>query len=87
MDWSDTVPKRIHDQSSLPNGCKHFDSLPDSAHVRVPVVAALRGCSTATVWRHIQQGLVPKPHKLGPNLTAFNVGELRRAQAALSSVA
>ncbi len=30
---------------------KHYDSFPDSANVRLPVVAALNGCSEATVWR------------------------------------
>lgn len=58
---------------------KSFDSLPDSAHVRVPVVAALRGCTVNTVWRHVKLGLVPAPKKLGPQITAWNVGELRRS--------
>lgn len=34
----------------IPEALKHFDSLPDSANVRRPVVSALLGCSPATVW-------------------------------------
>lgn len=58
---------------------KCFDELPDSAHVRAPVVAVLRGCTVNTVWRHAKQGLIPTPKKLGPQITAWNVGELRTA--------
>lgn len=59
-----------------------FDSLPDSAFVRVDTVAALRGCSRATTWRHASMGLLPAPKKLGPGLTAWNVGEIRACLAA-----
>ena len=31
-----------------------FDSLPDAAHVRLPVVLALYACSRATAWRHVR---------------------------------
>lgn len=57
-----------------------FDSMPDSAVVRVQVVAALRGCSVATVWRHSANGLLPKPEKFG-GITGWRVGALRRAMA------
>lgn len=56
-----------------------FDDLPASAYVRVQVVAALRGCTPNTVWRHARQGILPAPKKIGPALTAWNVGELRSA--------
>jgi prophage regulatory protein len=64
----------------VPSALEHFDRLPDSAHVRLPVVAAWRGVSHATVWRYVKLGHLPKPHKVGPNATAWNVGELRRAR-------
>lgn len=70
---SRNTPKTNETDNQLLN----FDSLPDSAHVRVPVVAALRGCTVNTVWRHVKLGLVPAPKKLGPQITAWNVGELR----------
>lgn len=60
---------------------KNFDSLPDSAYVRVPVVKALRACSDATVWRLVRRGDLPAPRKLSERITAWNVGELRKALA------
>ncbi len=58
-----------------------FDSLPASAHVRLPTVAALHGIGPATVWRWVRSGRLPQPVKLGPNTTAWNVGALRQALA------
>lgn len=58
---------------------KNFDSLPDSASVRQPVVEALFACSSTTVWRRVKAGLIPEPKKFGPRHTAWNVGELRAA--------
>lgn len=66
---------------SIPAALANFDDLPDSSFVRLPVVAGLRNTSAATVWRHVKAGYLPKPQKLGPNTTAWNVGELRRAMA------
>jgi predicted DNA-binding transcriptional regulator AlpA len=60
---------------------KHFDELPDAAHVRLPVVAALLGVSTASVWRRSKDLSIPAPRKLGPRTSAWNVGELRAALA------
>ena len=67
---------------SLPQSLEHFDSLPDAAHVRQPVVEALFGCSSATVWRCVNNGRIPAPKKLSTRISAWNVGELRRALAA-----
>lgn len=58
----------------------NFDELPDSAHIRVKEVAALKGISVPTVWRWIHQGHLPKPVRLGPNVTAWKVGDLRKAK-------
>lgn len=65
--------------ASSPDPLAGFDSLPDSAFVRLPVVCALRACSPATVWRHVRLGLIPAPRNLGPRLTAWQVGELRES--------
>ena len=65
---------------SIPAALAQFDSLPDSAHVRLPTVAAWRGISPATVWRWVQTGRLPAPTKLG-NVTAWKVGDLRRVGA------
>jgi predicted DNA-binding transcriptional regulator AlpA len=65
----------------IPVALENFDELPDAAYVRLPTVSALRGCSNATTWRHVQQGLIPAPKKISAGITAWNVGELRRALA------
>lgn len=66
------------DQSAISDALKNFDSLPDSANVRQPVVEALFACSPATVWRMVKRGTL-NPKKLSQRVTAFNVGDLRRA--------
>lgn len=66
----------------IPDALKNFDFLPDSASVRQPVVEALYACSPASVWRGVKAGRIPKPRKLSPRTTCWNVGELRQALAA-----
>lgn len=67
--------------SAIPDALKNFDSFPDSANVRQPVVEALYGVSAATVWRMVKRGTLPAPRKLSERVTAWNVGELRTALA------
>ncbi|MBY0235031.1 MAG: AlpA family phage regulatory protein [Burkholderiaceae bacterium] len=71
---------------AIPAALAQFDDLPDSANVRLPIVAALKGISAPTVWRWVKSGRIPAPRKLGPNTTAWNVGELRRASEAKEAV-
>lgn len=56
-----------------------FDTLPDSAHVRIPTVAALFACSPATIWRGVRDGRIPKPVKHFERASSWNVAELRAA--------
>lgn len=65
--------------ADIPAALRNFDSLPDSANVRQPVVQALFACSAATVWRRVNSGTLPAPRKLSERVTAWQVGELRRA--------
>jgi predicted DNA-binding transcriptional regulator AlpA len=65
---------------AIPASLAQFDDLPDSASVRLPVVAALNGISAPTVWRWVKAGRLPAPRKTGPNVTVWSVGELRRAR-------
>jgi predicted DNA-binding transcriptional regulator AlpA len=58
---------------------QRFDTLPDSAGVRLPVVCALYGISDATVWRHVRLGILPAPRKLSVRVTTWRVGDLREA--------
>ncbi len=68
-------------ENIIPNALKNFDALPDSAHVRQPVVEALFGISSATVWRRVRDSTLPAPKKFSARITTWNVGELRRALA------
>lgn len=67
--------------SSIPDALKNFDLLPDSCHVRLPVVQALYACSPASVYRGILAGRIPKGRKLSPRTTCWLVRELREALA------
>lgn len=69
-------------EQAISNALKNFDSLPDSANVRLPVVSALKACSPATIWRMVKRGELPAPRKVSQRITAWNVGELRKALAA-----
>ena len=68
---------------AIPEALEHFDRLPDTAHVRQPVVEGLLGCSSATIWRMVRDGRLPVPKKHSPRVTSWNVGELRRALASI----
>src|SRR5690242_12874331 len=76
------VPKLLG--GVLPDALKHFDSLPDSANVRQPVVQALFAISGPTVWRWVKAGRLPKPRKQGERVTTWNVGELRKRLTAFA---
>ena len=65
--------------SNINPSLRHFDELPSSGFVRLPVVVSLLGVSPATVWRNVKNGNLPKPKKLTPRTTVWNVGELREA--------
>jgi hypothetical protein len=55
---------------------KHFDEMPDSAHVDLHVVAGLLGVSVATIRRRIAEGSLPAPqYVLG--MQRYQVGVVR----------
>ena len=62
----------------LHTSLRDFDQLPDSAMVRLPTVAALYGCSKATVWRLVKNKRL-NTYKLSERCTTFSVKELREA--------
>lgn len=62
---------------AVPEGLSHFNNLPDLAQVDAAVVIRLYGCSMATLWRRVNQNLIPQPRKFGRS-TRWNVGQLRR---------
>ena len=63
---------------------RNLDDLPDCALVSDRVVAALMQSSRQTIWRWSREGRLPKPVKLGANLTRWQVGPLREALAKLA---
>lgn len=71
----------MQQNTSINPALRDFDQLPDSAHVRLPTVKAVFACSAATIWRAVRDQRIPKPRKLTPRTTAWNVGELREALA------
>lgn len=63
---------------NLPERVQQFDALPNAALMTVKEISLLSGKSTATLWRDVQNGLLPEPHKIGPNSTRWCVGDVRR---------
>lgn len=76
--------KNLRQASDVPDALAEFNRLPNSAYVRLPMVGALYCASPSSVWRWVKSGHIPAPHKLGPNTTAWNVGELRASLKAKS---
>jgi predicted DNA-binding transcriptional regulator AlpA len=71
--------KECEKDGALPSALVNFDLLPNSAHVRLPVVKGLYGCSAATVWRGVKAGTIPEPTRLSARVTGWNVGQLRQS--------
>ena len=67
---------------NIPPALINFDSMPDSAFIRLPVVKALYGVSSATIWRGVKNQTIPSPVKITERTTAWNVGLVRAALAA-----
>jgi predicted DNA-binding transcriptional regulator AlpA len=66
--------------AGIPDALRHFDQLPDSAFVRLPVVLGLFGISASTAWRRVQSGALPEPERLGgprSRTVGWRVGKLR----------
>jgi predicted DNA-binding transcriptional regulator AlpA len=66
----------------IPTALVNFDSMPDSAYVRLPVMQGLYGVSAASIWRGVRRGSIPSPIKLSERCTCWNVGLVRAALAA-----
>jgi predicted DNA-binding transcriptional regulator AlpA len=74
---SQKTARRAAREAHMRDTIRHFDTLPDSAGVRLPVVCALTGNSPATVWRHVRLSILPAPRKLSAKVTTWRVGDLR----------
>jgi predicted DNA-binding transcriptional regulator AlpA len=73
---SETNARAVNRDSATRDAVANFNSLPGDAILRVRAVAALRGCSVPTVWRHASIGLLAKPQKLG-GITGWRVADVR----------
>jgi len=65
--------------SKLAEQLELFNSLPNCALVALPVVCAIRGRSSASIWRDVRAGRCPAPIKIGTRCTRWRVGDLRQA--------
>ena len=66
----------MQSQPTINPALRDFDQLPNSQQVRLPVVKALLGVSSATIWRMVKAKQL-KTQKYTERTTTFNVGELR----------
>ena len=66
-------------KSGIPSGAENIERLPASARVDLPVLQALTSKSRATIYRWIDQGILPRPIKTRGTQNAWNVGEIRAA--------
>ena len=51
--------------------------LPETGFIRLPAVLSLIPVVKTTWWNGIKSGRFPKPVKLGPNMTAWRVEDIR----------
>ena len=70
------IPEAV---KSLPSAAINFDALPASAQIDLACLKAVTSKSRATLYRWIEQGILPKPHKLGATRNFWTVGEIRAA--------
>jgi predicted DNA-binding transcriptional regulator AlpA len=71
-------PSNLFTSPILPERVQNFDVLPNTALVSVREISLLSGKSTATLWRDVRDGRLPKPHKIGPKSPRWNVSDIRR---------
>ena len=62
-----------------------FDSLPDCAVIRLPVVLAVTGRSRASLWNDVKTGKFPQPLQIGPRSVGWRVGDIRALLASFTT--
>jgi len=71
---------------TIPEALKNFTLLPDNGFIRLPVVMRLYGISSASIWRGIKNGTIPKPVKITERTTAWSVKLVREDLASKAGV-
>jgi predicted DNA-binding transcriptional regulator AlpA len=71
---------------AIPEALAQFSNLPNEVQLRLPIVKALLGISSASVWRLVAAKKL-KTYKLTPRTTTFNCGELREFILAAKAIA
>ena len=61
----------------IPLRVQLFETLPDTALMSVREISLLSGKSTATLWRDVEDGRLPKPMKIGPKSTRWRAKDVR----------
>lgn len=69
-----------------PEALAQFNTLPDSAFVRLNIVTRIYGVSAATIWRNSKKQLMPSPVKVSVRCTAWSVKAIRADLAAKAGV-
>lgn len=77
---------KMQSSKKIPEALAQFDTLPDSAFIRLPVMKVLYGVCGSSIYRNVAKGIIPKPSKLTPRTTTWNVGQVRAALAAKAGV-
>ena len=67
---------KLEPTKAIPEALAQFSNLPNEVQLRLPIVKALLGISSASVWRLVAAKKL-KTYKLTPRTTTFNCGELR----------
>jgi predicted DNA-binding transcriptional regulator AlpA len=73
---------QLRELRPFPAEITNFRDLPDEAHIRLPVIKILYGCSTSSIYRAIKSGRIPAPHHFpGMKMSCWQVGKVRAALA------
>ena len=62
----------------MANDNQAHPTLPDEGYIRLPQVLKIIPISKSGWWAGIATGKYPKPTKLGPNTSAWNVKSIRK---------
>ena len=79
----DFMERYVMKQSNtIPEALEQFNTLPDSAFVRLNIVKRLYSVSAATIWRNCKKSSMPSPVKVSLRCTAWSVKAIRDDLAA-----